>query len=429
MSETTDKVELLKTKLVLTMENVKIEEEETEKLIVIVNREAEEAEREQAIAQTQEEETNVIAAAAQKKMDEATKQLEAAIPAMEAAEDAVNCLSVKAIQEFSSFNSAPPGTELVTRAVQILKGVTNKKTLVDWTAQQKMMKPPQNFIDGLKAYDKDNITDKMKSDLKTPDLLLNPQFTFEVMTRKSSAAANLANWVINVVKYNDIYVVVEPLKLEAESSKKEADQKAEELREVKEKVAEIVAKVDALKADLNAAEAKKEAVVAQATALQQSLDLANRLVNGLADENVRWQKNVITFQEEKLTMIGNTLISAAFVSYIGPFSFTFRNDLWKDTWLPDIVDLKIPFSDGIDPLNILSTPSQQALWASEGLPADRVSIENAAVVVSCSRYPLLIDPQLQGIKWIRGKEGGEMVNIQLTAAHWLKKVELAVGAG
>jgi dynein heavy chain len=103
-------------------------------------------------------------------------------------------------------------------------------------------------------------------------------------------------------------------------------------------------------------------------------------------------------------MIGNTLVSAAFVSYIGPFSFSFRNGLWKDLWLPDIEELKIPFTEGVDPLDILSTPSQQALWASEGLPADRVSTENAAVVVSCSRYPLLIDPQLQGIKWIRGKE-------------------------
>ena len=77
-----------------------------------------------------------------------------------------------------------------------------------------------------------------------------------------------------------------------------------------------------------AAEAKKQAVVDQANALQQSLDLANRLVNGLADENVRWSKNVITFQQEKLTMIGNTLVSAAFVSYIGPFSFSFRANLW-----------------------------------------------------------------------------------------------------
>lgn len=58
------------------------------------------------------------------------------------------------------------------------------------------------------------------------------------------------------------------------------------------------------------------------------------------------------------------------------------------------------------------------MWAAEGLPADRVSIENAAVVVSCSRYPLLIDPQLQGIKWIRGKESEGMVSIQLTAQHW-----------
>jgi len=91
-------------------------------------------------------------------------------------------------------------------------------------------------------------------------------------------------------------------------------------------------------------------------------------------------------------MIGNTLVSAAFVSYIGPFSFTFRNNLWRDLWIPNIEELKIPFTEGVDPLDILSTPSQQAIWSAEGLPADRVSTENAAVVVSCSRYPLLIDP-------------------------------------
>ena len=128
-------------------------------------------------------------------------------------------------------------------------------------------------------------------------------------------------------------------------------------------------------------------------------------------------------------MIGNSLVSAAFVSYIGPFSSNFRNDLWQEKWMPDIIENKIPSTEGVDPLNILSTPSQQALWASEGLPADRVSTENAAVVVSCKRYPLLIDPQLQGIKWIRGKEGAELQSIQLTAAKWQKKVELAVSSG
>ena len=46
MSETTNKVDILKEKLVLTMENVKVEEAKTDELIVIVNKEADDAEKE-----------------------------------------------------------------------------------------------------------------------------------------------------------------------------------------------------------------------------------------------------------------------------------------------------------------------------------------------------------------------------------------------
>ena len=127
-------------------------------------------------------------------------------------------------------------------------------------------------------------------------------------------------------------------------------------------VAEIVAKVNALKAQLQEAEDKKAAVVAEADALQSNLNLAGRLVGGLADENVRWKNNVSNFKEEKLLLVGDTLVAAAFVSYIGPFSSQFRVDLWKDTWIPDIESLKIPFTQGLDPLYVLSNASQQASW-------------------------------------------------------------------
>jgi len=43
---------------------------------------------------------------------------------------------------------------------------------------------------------------------------------------------------------------------------------------------------------------------------------------------------------------------------------------------------------------VLANAADQAVWKTEGLPADRVSLKNAAVVVSCNRYPLIIDPQL-----------------------------------
>jgi len=147
-----------------------------------------------------------------------------------------------------------------------------------------------------------------------------------------------------------------------------------------------------LRQQLYDAEAKKNQVEQDAKGLQDKLDLANRLVNGLADENARWKLNVGTMVKERVTMIGDALVSAAFVSYIGPFSYTFRNRLWGGNWIPDIAERKIPCTEGIDPLMVLATLSEQAIWKTEGLPEDRVSLENAAVVVSCNRYPLIIDP-------------------------------------
>ena len=59
-----------------------------------------------------------------------------------------------------------------------------------------------------------------------------------------------------------------------------------------------------------------------------------------------------------MLLVGDTLVAAAFVSYIGPFSSDFRLDLWKNTWVPDIETLKIPFTEGLDPLYVLSNASQ-----------------------------------------------------------------------
>ena len=189
-----------------------------------------------------EEETNIVAEAAQAKMDAAQKELAAAIPAMEAAEAAADCLTVRNVIEFSSYNRPPPGTELVGKAVMILKGITNESQLNDWNSHQMMFYQPHPFIESLKYFNKDGITPEQKAALKTPDILLNPVFNFDSLYRISIAAAHLANWVINTIRYHDIFVEVLPLKKEAEESYYLSNQKAEELREVQEEVAEIFAK-------------------------------------------------------------------------------------------------------------------------------------------------------------------------------------------
>jgi len=154
--------------------------------------------------------------------------------------------------------------------------------------------------------------------------------------KKSQAAAYLAGWVINIVMYNTIFKKVKPLMESAEAAEKLATDKQAELAIVLERVRLIVEKVDALKTQLQEAVDKKDAVESDAGALQLNLSLANRLVNGLGDEKVRWTRNVTTFEKEKMTNIGDVLLAAAFVSYIGPFNSSFRVDLWRDQWIADI---------------------------------------------------------------------------------------------
>jgi len=39
----------------------------------------------------------------------------------------------------------------------------------------------------------------------------------------------------------------------------------------------------------------------------------------------------------------------------------------------------------------LATEAAIARWKNEGLPADQMSLENASIITSCKRWPLIID--------------------------------------
>lgn len=73
----------------------------------------------------------------------------------------------------------------------------------------------------------------------------------------------------------------------------------------------------------------------------------------------------------------------------------------------------IPVTPDLDPLTMLTDDADIAAWQNEGLPADRMSTENATILTSCQRWPLMVDPQLQGIKWIKNKYGEELKVIRI----------------
>lgn len=164
---------------------------------------------------------------------------------------------------------------------------------------------------------------------------------------------------------------------------------------VNEKVTALEARKQQFQDQLVEATEEKNRLIEKADQTAKRLNLAERLVNGLKEENERWGINVERLELDKAMLVGNIMVAAPFIAYIGPFNSEFRHQLWEETWLPDLRGREVPCSEDLDPLVLLCDDAQRASWKDEGLPSDRLSMENAAIITKCSRWPLIIDPQLQ----------------------------------
>lgn len=77
-------------------------------------------------------------------------------------------------------------------------------------------------------------------------------------------------------------------------------------------------------------------------------------------------------------------------------------------------------TEGLDPISMLTDGATIAKWNNEGLPGDKISTQNATILTNCERWPLLIDPQLQGIKWLKSRYGNSLKVINLSQKGWAK---------
>jgi len=84
---------------------------------------------------------------------------------------------------------------------------------------------------------------------------------------------------------------------------------------------------------------------------------------------------------------------------------------------------QIPMTEGLNPQKKLTDEATVAQWNSEGLPSDELSVDNGTIITTCTRWPLIIDPQLQGITWIRSKEEkNNLISLQLTQRGYMDRL-------
>ena len=153
---------------------------------------------------------------------------------------------------------------------------------------------------------------------------------------------------------------------------------------------------------------KKADAEATAAACERKKSLATRLVKALGAEGKRWEESITVTEQLINVVLGDVLMASAFVSYIGPFNIKYRNIIMKEKFAKFFKDNKIPVSEKSNPLTILTTEAEMASWQNEKLPSDEVSLQNGAILTNSERYPLMIDPQLQGITWIKTRLAADL---------------------
>ena len=96
---------------------------------------------------------------------------------------------------------------------------------------------------------------------------------------------------------------------------------------------------------------KLETSLAEKTKLEQEtlimerrLIAADKLINGLSSENKRWTEELNELKIKRVKLLGDTLICAAFLAYVGAFTYEFRHELIFETWQKDLLEKTVPLS-------------------------------------------------------------------------------------
>jgi len=451
MQETADAVEDIEADLKISLADAEIKKTEAEGIATTVAANKAVVEEETAKANVIAEEAAKIAASAQSTQAEADGQLAAAEPAVAAAVAALETLNEKDLSSCKTMQQPPPGVDDVFYAVMVLLAKvegsnvavpTNKAGKVQdkhrtWGESKKaLLSDVKGLLAELLTY-KAKIENGMVPSINFKEVrqyLSLEHFNRETLLMKNSAAAGLCEWCVNIVKFRDIFVTVEPLREALAAANAEYTAASEKLAGAQKKVAELSAELAVLEVKYDAALKSKQAAETLVANGQKRLSLANRLTAALATENVRWGQSVQQMKVDKELLIGDVLLAAAFVSYIGPFTKAFRQQLVNDSWLPFLETAangkRVPMSETPNPLLIMTDEAEKALWRSQELPDDAVSVENAAIVKNTERWPLIIDPQLQGIVWIRNREAANSLQVtRLTNKNMLHTLEVALESG
>merc|ERR1719460_63473 len=452
LNEAVVQVDEMKIGLAEEEKNLKVAEEATNKLLVKVQAETAKADKKVAEVGVQKEECMANKAVIDGEKEAANKELEAAMPFVYEAEAAAKSIQPKDIGELKQMKQLTDIIRLITDGIVILfmgplcpvkpEQKTMNKVTIDFLHDsydeygRAVTFGNGEFLKNLmyfNAHTRDDINDET-CELLLPYLNLE-QFNPGVAKKASGAAEGLCKWVGAMRMYHEAAKIVKPKLDYLKVQEGKLSVAMAELAVADGELQKAQAILDGLNAQFNEAMANKQALEDKANATKRKMDQANKLINGLAGEKVRWTDDSKNFSIRRKKLVGDCALACGFVTYSGPFNSEFRDKLNYDIFLKETHNRGVPASDRVDLVDFLVDQGTIGEWNLEGLPSDDLSVQNGIMVTRSSRFPLMVDPQGQANRWIKTREAERIERapkntVTTLAAKNLKdQLEFTMGEG
>lgn len=393
IQETVEQVEELQKSLALKSQELHAKNEAANAKLKQMIKDQQEAEKKKV--QSQE-----IQAALMKQTEEIAEKrkrvmadLDKVEPAVIEAQQAVKSIRKQHLVEVRTMANPPPAVKMALEAICLMLG----EAANDWKAIRSVI-IRENFINTIISYSTEDITDDVREKMKSR-YLDNPEYNFEKVNRASVACGPMVKWAIAQINYADMLKQVEPLRNELQSLEEQADVNKERGEEVKKLINHLEKSIAAYKEEYAILISQAQAIKTDLANVQAKVDRSMALLKSLASEQQRWETSSETFRNQMATIIGDVLLSAAFLAYAGYFDQQLRHNLFS-SWCNHLQQACILYRTDIARTEYLSNPDERLRWQANALPSDDLCTENAIMLKRFSRYPLIIDPSGQATEFI-----------------------------
>jgi len=124
-------------------------------------------------------------------------------------------------------------------------------------------------------------------------------------------------------------------------------------------IAQLQTHIEQLKLEYAALIAEKGQIEQQLKSVKERIERATLLILNLSSEKYRWSGSSLSFKLDMATLLGNSLVAAAFLCYVGFFDYFYRRQLLGQLKSYLILSAYIQTSKELDLSTFLSSPEER----------------------------------------------------------------------